>query len=96
MRVICLIIAYRVFRSTAFAANEKNQYGVTRPDLTFAGLGQVYVKTMQKRSNAENQPKISHVSRESRGLLGFRRDIETVSLNHTKNQRKVGHEGHRA
>ena len=96
MRVICLIIAYRVFRSTAFAANEKNQYGVTCPDQSFAGLGQFYVKTIQKRLNAENQPKISLVSHESRGQLGSRRDIETVSLTHAKNQRKVGHEGHRA
>ena len=48
--------------------------------MVFAGLGQFYVKTIEKRLNAENQPKISLVSRN----LAARESHE------------VGHEGHRA
>ena len=63
--------------------------------MVFAGLGQFYVKTVQKRLNAENHRKVSRVSRESHGPLGSRRDVQMASLN-AKNQRKVGHARHRA
>ena len=56
------IIAYRVFRSMAFPSNDSKQYGVARILLRseFRWSRTVLnVKTIQKRLNAGNQPKVS-------------------------------------
>ena len=96
MGLTCEIIAYRLSHSTALAANETKTIwrhaSFSNRELRWFWTV-LNVKTIQKGLNAENQPKIS---RESRGLLGSRGDVETVSLNHAKNQRKVVYERHRA
>ena len=54
-------------------------------NLSFTGLVEFYVKTIQKCLNAGNQPKISF----NLTAAGSWQDVPTVSLNHAKNQRKV-------